>query len=216
MIFAQAGAGEIWSGSPAGLCPNLTDGLRRRRGLFEAILSDLLGAQTALRRGLLPQELLPPLALLQGTGQTSPYLRSYTADLVCCPDGAWRVAADHTAAPQNHHAAALFEAPAMAAFLPALGRLLATAAPFLPSIPTIWLADPQARRLAMQHPHRWAIRDAIDPATLPIPVSQASLDLRQSLQHRLHTQPWRLAATLVCSTEAEAERHTITLELITK
>jgi uncharacterized circularly permuted ATP-grasp superfamily protein/uncharacterized alpha-E superfamily protein len=67
------------------------------------------------------------------------------------------------------------EAPALAAFLPALARRLLGEELLLPQVPTLWLGAPGAVGQVLEQPERWLIRPATDgmaPA-----VALAALDL---------------------------------------
>lgn len=89
----------------------------------------------------------------------------------------------------------LAEAPALAAFLPALARHLLGESLALESVPTLWLGDPGALARVLAEPARWLIRPALDgaaPATDPAALSEAGLD---ALLARLRADPAGHAAT---------------------
>ncbi|MCB8879301.1 circularly permuted type 2 ATP-grasp protein [Acidisoma cellulosilytica] len=80
----------------------LEQGLSQRASLFEALLDDLYGRQTALAEGLLPPALVfnnPGFLRACHTQPTAdhPKLNFYAADLIRGPDGQWRVLSDRTA-----------------------------------------------------------------------------------------------------------------------
>lgn len=66
------------------------------------------------------------------------------------------------------------EAPALAAFLPALSRRLFGEDPVLPQVPTLWLGTPGAAGQVLEDPERWLIRPATDGMAPAVPL--ASLD----------------------------------------
>lgn len=70
----------------------------------------------------------------------------------------------------NAPGAALAEAPAFAAFLPALARRLLGQDLLLPSVETLWLGDPAARARIAAEPG-WLVRDATDGAA-PAPIAR--------------------------------------------
>jgi uncharacterized circularly permuted ATP-grasp superfamily protein/uncharacterized alpha-E superfamily protein len=74
--------------------------LIQRARLFDAILADLYGAQTLMRDGLVPPELVFAdrafLRPCQGILPNAGHLQFYAADLARGTDGAWRVIDNHT------------------------------------------------------------------------------------------------------------------------
>src|ERR1700677_1116213 len=65
----------------------------------------------------------------------------------------------------NDPGAGLVEAPALAAWLPALSLRMLGERLLLPSLPTMWLGDSRARDLVRQDPSRWLIRSATNGHT---------------------------------------------------
>jgi uncharacterized circularly permuted ATP-grasp superfamily protein/uncharacterized alpha-E superfamily protein len=74
----------------------------------------------------------------------------------------------------NDPGTGLLEAPAFAAFLPALARRLLGEELLLRSVPTRWLGDPAARAEVFAAPARWRLRPALD-GTIPA-TSLSGLD----------------------------------------
>ena len=62
----------------------------------------------------------------------------------------------------NDAGSGALEAPAFAAFLPALCMRLLGERLAMASVPTMWLGEAQARALVQQEPDRWLIRPAVD------------------------------------------------------
>jgi len=186
--------GDPVQGDPEARDPDLEFGLRQRARLFETILSDLLGDNAIGCLGLIPEPLLRHYPALRLAGQLgTPPLRRYAADLVQAPDRGWRVRADRTCAPANHPMAKLFEAPALAPFLPALCRALLRETLRLPSVSTLWLHDAASRTQWAAEPRKWLLHDGLrQPTSFHAPDSLAD---RRDWQRRLETTPWALAAT---------------------
>jgi uncharacterized circularly permuted ATP-grasp superfamily protein/uncharacterized alpha-E superfamily protein len=89
----------------------------------------------------------------------------------------------------------LAEAPALAAFLPALAWRLLGEPLALESAPTLWLGEPDSLRAVLAEPTRWLIRPAFDgaaPATAAAGLPDAE---RDALLARLRATPWAFAAT---------------------
>ena len=87
------------------------------------------------------------------------------------------------------------EAPALAAFLPALALRLLGETLALPSVPTLWLGEARARALVEAEPTAWLLRPATDGAA----AAQALMDLppaeRSAMLARVAAEPWAWAAT---------------------
>ncbi len=90
----------------------------------------------------------------------------------------------------NHPGAAAIEAPAFAAFMPALARRLLGEPLALPTVPTIWLGDEGAQRRVAQGFDRWSIRPALDPAAPPAPLRSLSREARAALERQIAAMPW--------------------------
>jgi uncharacterized circularly permuted ATP-grasp superfamily protein/uncharacterized alpha-E superfamily protein len=84
----------------------------------------------------------------------------------------------------NDPGTGLGEAPALAAFLPALCNYLLGERLRLPSVETVWLGDPQARAQVMEDSARWLIRSATDGNGQP----QAPAELDPAARARLFEQ----------------------------
>ena len=86
----------------------VSEGLKQRAHVLEAVLRDLYGPQRLIRTGLLPAELLYAhpgyrLRLREAPNDDpiAPMVRFYAADLGRSPDGKWWVLADRTEAPSG-------------------------------------------------------------------------------------------------------------------
>ena len=79
----------------------------------------------------------------------------------------------------NNPAAGLVEAPALAAWLPALAMRLLGERLTLDSVPTLWLGDPRSRALFERNPARWRLLHATD---------------REAMAGDPAREPWRCAA----------------------
>lgn len=90
----------------------------------------------------------------------------------------------------NHPGAGLVEAPMLAAFLPALCRHLLNAALLLPTVPTLWLAEPGAVRTAAQGHERWNIGPAFDGSAPAVPLPALSTEARAAAVAAVGRAPW--------------------------
>ncbi|HEX2941985.1 MAG TPA: circularly permuted type 2 ATP-grasp protein [Rhodopila sp.] len=88
------------------------------------------------------------------------------------------------------------EAPALAAFLPALARRLLQQDLRLPSQDTFWLGDDAAARMVLDDLQRWVIRPAHDGDAPPIAPAALSDADRQDLIVRIAANPAAYAASL--------------------
>ncbi len=70
----------------------------------------------------------------------------------------------------NHPTAGITEAPGFAAFLDALAPVLLGEPLAMPSVPTLWLGDPEALAAVRRAPSGWRVRPALDPRVDPIPA----------------------------------------------
>lgn len=95
----------------------------------------------------------------------------------------------------NHPGAALIEAPALAAFLPALCRSLLGEPLRLATVPTLWMADDSARRMVAQGFQRWSVRSATDPLVPLEPLGTLRTDARIALEQAIAARPWAFAAS---------------------
>lgn len=89
---------EEWAGLGAGI--------EQRAALLEAVLADLYGERSLVRRGIIPSALLHANpSFLRPCHGWSPaggsWLHHYAADLVRGPDGQWRVLSDRTESPSG-------------------------------------------------------------------------------------------------------------------
>ncbi len=94
----------------------------------------------------------------------------------------------------NHPGAALVEAPALAAMLPALSRRLLREPLRLATVPTVWLGDDGAQHMICQAFLKWSIRPALDPRRPPVPLASLSTAERHALNDAITAQPWNYAA----------------------
>lgn len=95
----------------------------------------------------------------------------------------------------NHPGAAAIEAPAFAAFLPALCRRLLGKTLALATIPTLWMADEGAHRTICQDLKRWNIRSALDPAAPAVALAGLTPDARHELEQAIVTRGWQFVAS---------------------
>ena len=172
---------------PAAELDHFDAGLGQRARLFDALLDDC-GKQTVIGSGALPPTFVAgnPSSVLQ---QASP-MRAYSADLIRCPDGEWRVLADRIGT------ATFVETPALAAFLPGMCRALLGETLRLASIPALWLGDPGAERRVATEYRRWSVRDACDPAAATVALAGLSREERLALQRRFDAAPWRFVGCM--------------------
>lgn len=81
----------------------LETALQQRARLFDAILADIYGAQSLMRRGIIPPTLVfaDPAFMRASLGAAPPggHLQFYAADLARGHDGMWRVIDSHTETP---------------------------------------------------------------------------------------------------------------------
>lgn len=97
----------------------------------------------------------------------------------------------------NHPGAAVVEAPALAAFLPALCRRLLHEPLRLSTTPTLWLGDEAAQRTVGQAAARWSVRPALDPQPAPQALHDMPPEARGALQAAIAERPWDYAAVTV-------------------
>jgi uncharacterized circularly permuted ATP-grasp superfamily protein/uncharacterized alpha-E superfamily protein len=95
----------------------------------------------------------------------------------------------------NDPGAGLVEAPALAAFLPALCELLLGEKLALPCVPTIWLGEEKSRARLQHDPSRWLIRPAHDGQARGLAPAIMEPAERMALMQRVSARPWEWAAT---------------------
>lgn len=95
----------------------------------------------------------------------------------------------------NDPGSALVEAPALAAWLPALALRVLGERLLLPSLPTMWLGDRRARELVQQDPTRWLIRSATNGNTPAAVLSELEAAERAALVARIEANGWDYAAS---------------------
>ncbi len=113
----------------------------------------------------------------------------------------------------------LAEAPALAAFLPALCRSLLGEPLRLATVPTLWLADDPARVTVRQSLRRWSIRPAMGDAA-PVMLHDLPPEHRAALDAAIAARPWEWAAsalvepsTMPCVTAEGLQPRRIVLRL---
>lgn len=97
----------------------------------------------------------------------------------------------------NHPGAAALEAPALAAFLPAISRRLLGEPLRLATTPTVWLGDPGSQRMAAQSFARWSIRSALDADRPPRALAEMNVPDRMLLEQAIRDRPWAYAACTI-------------------
>jgi uncharacterized circularly permuted ATP-grasp superfamily protein/uncharacterized alpha-E superfamily protein len=97
----------------------------------------------------------------------------------------------------NNPGSGLVEAPAFAAFLPALARRLLGEDLALPSVPTMWLGDAAARESVLRSPGDWRLRPAFDSALPAASLAAMAEANRRAMLDRMVAAPWRFAANAV-------------------
>jgi len=95
----------------------------------------------------------------------------------------------------NHPGAAVIEAPAFAAFLPALCRRLLGETLSLATVPALWLADEGARRTVCQDFRRWSVRSALDPTAPDVALAGLSPNARLELERAMDARTWEFTAS---------------------
>jgi uncharacterized circularly permuted ATP-grasp superfamily protein/uncharacterized alpha-E superfamily protein len=95
----------------------------------------------------------------------------------------------------NDPGSGLAEAPALAAFLPALCMRLLEERLLLQSVPTMWMGEQRARAVVQQDPGKWLIRPATDGGSHGLsPATMLPAD-RAALMQKIEARPWEWAAT---------------------
>ncbi len=97
----------------------------------------------------------------------------------------------------NNPGSGLVEAPAFAAFLPALARRLLGEQLALASAPTVWLGDAAARETVLRSPSDWRLRPAFDSALPAVALAAMGEANRRAMLDRVTAAPWRYAANAV-------------------
>ncbi len=95
----------------------------------------------------------------------------------------------------NDPGAGLVEAPALAAFLPALCMRLLDQRLLTASVPAMWLGEPRARALVAAEPGRWLLRPALDAAAAATALDTLAPDAAAALLERVAQRPWEWAAS---------------------
>ncbi len=96
----------------------------------------------------------------------------------------------------NDPGAGFAEAPALAAFLPALAEHLLGERLRLPAIPVLWLGDPASHARVLAEPGRWRLRPALDGTSPAVPPSGPAF---AAVAARLAASPGEFAALATAS-----------------
>ena len=96
----------------------------------------------------------------------------------------------------NDPGAGAMEAPALAAWLPALAMRLLGEKLKIDSVPTLWLGDSEARERVWPKPERWLIREAANGQAAAIEPARLDGEARAKLLDDIAREPWRFAATI--------------------
>ncbi len=99
----------------------------------------------------------------------------------------------------NDPGTGLAEAPAFAAFLPALARRLLGEDLALPSVPTLWLGEAASRAQAFAAPGGWRIRPALDGTVPAMPLGGLDPPALAAMEARIARAPGDHAAVAVVS-----------------
>lgn len=97
----------------------------------------------------------------------------------------------------NAPGAGLVEAPALAAFLPALALRLLGVRLLLPGVPTLWLGEDRARARIADEPGDWLLRAAMDQAVPARALGSLAEAERAAALADVARAPWAWAATRV-------------------
>ncbi len=95
----------------------------------------------------------------------------------------------------NDPGSGAMEAPALAAWLPALAMRLLGEPLKIASVPTLWLGETQAQEMVWRSPERWLIREAANGRTPAIEPARLTTEARRALLDDIVREPWRYAAT---------------------
>jgi uncharacterized circularly permuted ATP-grasp superfamily protein/uncharacterized alpha-E superfamily protein len=96
----------------------------------------------------------------------------------------------------NSPGAGYGDAPALAAFLPALCQTLTGCNLALPSLPTEWLGDPAARARFEANPEAFHILSATDRGAPSRHIATLSQPDREKLHASIQARPWAFAAVI--------------------
>ena len=99
----------------------------------------------------------------------------------------------------NDPGSGVAEAPALAAFMPALCERLLGEALVLPGVPTIWLGDEQALAAVLREPAEYRIVPATDSTAAPVCLPSLPPAARAELLARVQARPWEWAAIRLVS-----------------
>ncbi len=199
-LYRLAPSGRAYPGV-ALLSPGTEDPLWYEHMLLSRALGSALveGADLTVRSGVVflktlkgLQQIDILLRRLPATALDPLELQQHSTDGVVGLMAAMREGVVHIV---NHPGADLLEAPAFAAFLPALCRRLLGEELRLPSAETIWLGEPAALARFLAAPESWLLRAALDGnAPALVPATLASADWH-AIEARIRHRPWEFAAT---------------------
>ena len=106
----------------------------------------------------------------------------------------------------NDPGSGVLEAPALAAFLPALCRRLLGEDLAIESVPTRWLGDPAAHATLLREPAHWRVASAVDPTAAAVAPGALPSAARAELMLRVAARPWAWAASALARAVALALR----------
>jgi uncharacterized circularly permuted ATP-grasp superfamily protein/uncharacterized alpha-E superfamily protein len=95
----------------------------------------------------------------------------------------------------NHPGSGVLEAPALAAFLPALCRRLLGRDLLIGSVPTLWLGDASAHETLVREPAHWRVAAAADATAAAVAPGALPAAARAELMQRVAARPWAWAAS---------------------
>jgi uncharacterized circularly permuted ATP-grasp superfamily protein/uncharacterized alpha-E superfamily protein len=95
----------------------------------------------------------------------------------------------------NDPGSGMAEAPALAAFLPALCRRLLGEELALPSLATLWLGEATARAALFAEPAAFRVMPAMDSTAAPVSLTALPGAARAELTARIEARPWEWAAS---------------------
>lgn len=95
----------------------------------------------------------------------------------------------------NDPGSGVLEAPALAAFLPALAMRLLGEPLKLASVPTVWLGEPRAREIVQRDLSKWLLRPALDGTSHATVLAGMTPEQLAALHGKINAQPWGFAAS---------------------
>jgi uncharacterized circularly permuted ATP-grasp superfamily protein/uncharacterized alpha-E superfamily protein len=95
----------------------------------------------------------------------------------------------------NNPGSGMAEAPALAAFLPALCRRLLDEELALPGVATFWLGEAEARGALFANPAGFRVMPAMDSTAAPVSLTALPAAARAEMTGRIEARPWEWAAS---------------------